>query len=86
MLSNIAVCHGTQKRIADRMSQHIGIGMPKQSSFMGDADPAKNQSAPLNEPMGIVAYSSPYHGGTIPDFNRPNNRQAKSRHAFETNA
>src|SRR5450759_2881501 len=54
MPADVAQCRGTQQRIADRMQQHVRVGMAEQTFFMGYFHPADDQLAACYQLMHIV--------------------------------
>jgi hypothetical protein len=53
MNPDVAQTGGAQDRIADGVDQRVGVGMPEQPLFPGNADPAENESAFLHQPVKI---------------------------------
>ena len=60
MLADVAQRGRAEQGIADRVQQHIGVGMAKQTAIVGNIDTADDQPAPLGEGMHVetVAYTN----------------------------
>ena len=59
MAAQVAFAQSTEDRVGQRMRRHVGIRMTLQSVRMRDLDPAKDQSASLDQGMEIEALSNP---------------------------
>src|SRR5258708_2456333 len=58
MPANIAQPSRPQQRIANRMGQNIGIGMPQQSFFKRDLHTGQNQFSSLDQSVNVVTNSN----------------------------
>ena len=61
LIPDITQVRRTQKRIADCMYEHIGIGVPRKAIFIRDFHSANPQVAVLHEFMNIYTKANSNH-------------------------
>ena len=59
MGSNVAFPHCAEQGIHQGVKQHIGIGMPRKASLVGNMDPTKNQFPAGHQAMNIEPLADP---------------------------
>ncbi len=55
VLANIAQCQRAQQRIAERVQQHVAIGMREQTMIMGHAHTAEHHMVAGPEGVNVIA-------------------------------
>ena len=60
MPPDVAQARGAQERVADRVHEHVGVGMPQQALVMRNLDAADDELAPFGERMHIETLPDPH--------------------------
>ena len=60
VLADVAEAGGAEQRVADRVQQHVGVGMAVEPFLMRDVDAADDELAPGDQRMHVEALADPH--------------------------